>query len=234
MRDILLGSFLLVMLVLLQPLMAGPANAASLSGTLVTDARGNTYTLAKAVTAGGGSNGQIFYSFITAALVSGDAITYHTATGFASANVGFSAVSAPGYVSFDPATTASATGNSGTYSVTGAGTAAAPNEVNFGFAVGQFNLNPATGWTEPPTATAAPDFWYPAAQVNSGTSPLTFSGTLIGGSANRSAIIVSFSPTSGGGGGGGGDPNAIVIATNGNDSKVQGRSPGFAGVAVIV
>jgi hypothetical protein len=185
----------------------------SLSGASVTDARGNTYTLASGVLAGGGgSNGEVFYSFITTALVNGDAITYNTGGGVASAHIGFSAISASGYLSYDPATTASATGNSGTYSVMGAGTAGAANEINFGFAVAQYNINTATGWVQPPNTPTSPTFWYPAAQLNSGTSPLTFTGTA-GGSGFWSAIIVSFSPTAIPA-----DPNAIVIAPGGSDS----------------
>lgn len=180
----------------------------SIVGATVTDSKSNAYTLIAGGQFGGGtSNMLMFYSFVTTPLTTSDTITYTTNAGFTTTTMDISASSVPGYNAIDGATTnTSNNGFSASYSVTGAGTAAVANEINFAFVTtfGTFTGTP-SGWTtNPPSSPEAP--FLAAWQINAGTAPLTFAGTLTG--AQWAAVIIaSFKP------GGGGPVSGIIVLT---------------------
>jgi hypothetical protein len=175
------------------------------TGIAVTDSKGNTYTLALSnYTNGTGAiNIAMFYSFITTPLTTSDTITFHAAATFGANGMGVTAVSATGYSTYNPATANSATSFGTTITITGAGSAAVVNEINFAWicannattitGVGTWNTGPPNGITGLTTEGAY--------QVNTGTSPLTCTATHT--SQQWVAGIVSFQPSGGGGGGGG-------------------------------
>lgn len=176
----------------------------AITGTTVTDSKSNTYIKLTSINPTGGLFGLFFYSFITSALTTSDTFSYNNAaTGSAVNMIG---VSATGYNAIDPATTNTASnGFAATYSVTGAGPAAVANEIYFGFVVAFNPPSTPTGWSiNPPTSPNTAQL--EAYQINSGTSALTFNGTLT--SQWAGSIIASFKPGSSGGG-----PAPLVIST---------------------
>lgn len=165
-------------------------------GVGVTDTKGNTYL--QAVTSGTNATNpytSIYYSFISNALTTSDTFTYTCNAIFGGHTTRLTAVSATGYSAIDNATTASANNFSGTFSVTGAGTAAVSNEINFALIMGLSNPTvTSAGWSINPPTSADLSF-IPSLQVNTGTSALTYSGTL--SSQWWTALIVSFKPSGG-------------------------------------
>jgi hypothetical protein len=166
----------------------------SVTSATVTDSKSNTYTLAASIQVTGG-NGWIllFYSFLTTPLTTSDTIVYTGAAGFTSSNMTISASLVNGtFTTLDGATTATATSFSGNFSVAGAGSASVANEINFGLttnAAGNANTITSAGWNTTPPSSPSAGFT-PAWQVNTGTSALTFAGTL--SSTAWAALIVSF------------------------------------------
>jgi hypothetical protein len=161
------------------------------SGQTLGDSKSNIYTLDNLTQDAGGNNAQtqIWHSFLTTPLTTSDTINYNNGGGGTETNsIYLNAVKVTTAVSIDSATTAGATNNSAAYSVTGAGSAAETNEIYFGYVYSDNTITPSGGWT---AAGTSPCSWcFFGYQVNSGTSPLTFNGTL--GATWWTASIVSF------------------------------------------
>ena len=176
-------------------------SVASGHGT-VTDSKGNTYTFITSATVNGTPQAAAFYSFVGTALTTSDTITYTSPASASTTTAAIAVAAATGYNALDTATTASASnGFSTTFSVTAAGSASVFNELYFGW-VNTFSTPTitASGWTSG-TPTSPLTSMIAGYEVNSGSTPLTFSGTLAAGQW-AGALIVSFKPTGGGGGGG--------------------------------
>ena len=174
-------------------------SVASGHGT-VTDSKGNTYTFITSATVNGTPQAAAFYSFVGTALTTSDTITYTSPASASSTSAAITVAAATGYNALDTATTASSGTYAAGFSVTAAGSAAVFNELYFGW-VDTFDTPTitASGWTSAPTSPVTS--MIAGYQVNSGTTPLTFSGTMVNPQW-EGALIVSFKPTGGGGGGG--------------------------------
>ena len=166
----------------------------SITATTVTDSKSNTYTLATAITPTSQLNVQLFYSTLTTGLTTSDVITYHCATGYTANEQDICAANISNCTAIETATTATAGTFSSTYSVTGAGSASVTNEVYIGYLIESSGTpGAASGWTTLAAPSTSQVFDY---QVNSGTSALTFNGTVA--SSWWGAAIVSFKPSAGG------------------------------------
>lgn len=138
------------------------ANAAP--GGTITDTAGNTYTaVASASIDNTQANGfgRVFYAINTAALVSGNVITYTRAiSGSPCAMECMQLTGVDAAVSIDAAATATTTGNSATPSVT-SGIPGSGNDIFIGFVCGQGSLGAFTqdstngAWATPPVASSS-------------------------------------------------------------------------------
>lgn len=168
------------------------STAGLITGTSVTDSKSNTWVLVTSQSEGSGGccNVQLWESKITTPILMSDSVTYHAATGFGIATLGVSLAMTTCGIScaVDAAVTNQGNGFSGTWTISAAGSGAVSAEVNF--AAISTNAAPSTptssGWTVLSPIVANQMFM--AAQVNPGTSPLTYAGT-VASTAWAEAII---------------------------------------------
>ena len=144
----------------------------------VNDSGGNTYTLDESIInqADTGFSLLVFHSYTTTALTTSSTITYTNASAI-TATIQILGVAVGGYSSADTATSNSSWNvNTENWSVSGAGSAAVPNEINFGLVYsptgGTFSLP--SGWNDNPPTWFGNVYFFCAWQINTGNKPPFF------------------------------------------------------------